>query len=195
MKVNAPSLNPVLRSDTQGKLLAAILFDPGRELTLSELAERAGTSAPTALREIDRAEAAGLVITRRLGRNRLVRANGVHPLYRSFREVIVGTYGVPVVVTEELADVGGLKELYLFGSWAARYLGETGPAPNDIDILVVGTNVDRDAVYAAAERIEDRVGIPVQVAIRTENEWAYGHDPFLTEVRRRPLINLGDGRE
>jgi predicted nucleotidyltransferase len=30
-------------------------------------------------------------------------------------------------------------ELAVFGSWAARYRGERGPVPGDVDLLVVGT--------------------------------------------------------
>jgi hypothetical protein len=75
MKVAVPVLAPILRSDTQGRLLAAILAAPDEEHTITALAAQAGTSLPTAIREVDRAEAAQVVTSRRLGNTRLVKAN------------------------------------------------------------------------------------------------------------------------
>ncbi|MGH3544987.1 MAG: hypothetical protein ACRDPW_03555 [Mycobacteriales bacterium] len=59
MKVSPPALNPLFRSDTHGRLLAVLIADPDREHSLGDLARAAGTSVPTAGREIDRAATAG----------------------------------------------------------------------------------------------------------------------------------------
>jgi hypothetical protein len=45
-------------------------------------------------------------------------------------------------------------------------------------------------VYEAGERVEKRLRLPVQVTIRTAEQWARPDDPFLAEVRRRPLVSL-----
>jgi hypothetical protein len=55
MKVPAPSLAPILRSDTQGRILARLLADPNKTYNLSELVEWAGSSMPTVQREVGRA--------------------------------------------------------------------------------------------------------------------------------------------
>jgi hypothetical protein len=191
MKVAVPVLAPVLRSDAQGKILAQVLADPDSEHTVTALTARAGTSMPTALREIDRAEAAQLVSTRRLGNTRLVKANPANPLYEPYRQIILATYGPPAVILQELEAVSGINHVYLFGSWAARYCGEPGPAPNDIDVLIVG-RPDRDQVYEAAERAERRLGIPVQATIRTAKQWNDTRDAFISQVRGRPLVALRD---
>jgi predicted nucleotidyltransferase len=191
MKVAVPVLAPVLRSDAQGKILAQVFADPDREHTVTALAARAGTSMPTALREIDRAEAARLVSTRRSGNTRLVKANPANPLYEPYRQIILATYGPPAVILQELHDVKGIDQVYLFGSWAARYCGEAGPAPNDIDVLIVG-RPDRDQIYEASERAEGRLGIAVQATIRTVKQWNDTSDAFISEIRSRPLVTLTD---
>jgi predicted nucleotidyltransferase len=38
-----------------------------------------------------------------------------------------------------LATIDGVAEAYIYGSWAARYHGEPGSIPADVDVLVVGT--------------------------------------------------------
>jgi predicted nucleotidyltransferase len=189
MKVAVPLLAPILRSDVQGRLLAAILADPDLEHTVTDLAIHAGTSLTTALREIDRAEAAQVVTTRRLGNTRLVKANPANPLYQPYRDIILATYGPPAVITKEFAGIDGIEHLYLFGSWAARYYGEPGRTPNDIDVLVIG-NPDRDELYDAAEQAERHLRLPVQVTIRDAEQWDDHGDSFITEVRSRPLVSL-----
>ncbi len=135
------------------------------------------------------AEEAGLVTIRQVGRNRLVRANESHPLYDAVRRVVLGTFGVPAIVTREFAGLDGVAAVALFGSWAARYLGQRGPSPADVDVLVIG-DPDRNAVDEAAERAERLIGLPVQVTIRSSEAWEHGDESFMREVKRRPIVAL-----
>ena len=188
MKVSGPPLLPILRSENQARLLTAILLSPEREFTLSELANEVGVSLPTVTREIQRAEEAGLVVTREVGRAKLVSADTNSVLNEPLTRLLLLSFGPVVVVTEELADIGDIEAAYIFGSWAARYVGQAGPSPQDLDVLIIGTP-DRDVVYAAADRIERRVGRPVQVTFRSLTRWNEpGEDSFLQEVRKRPLV-------
>lgn len=189
MKRSPSSLAPLLRSDVQGRLLAAVMADPEVEHSIAQLTELSGTSQTTVLREIDRAEAAGIVRSRRIGRARLVRAEPGHPLYEPLARIIVTTYGPPAVIADELAGIDGIERAMLFGSWAARYAGTPGPWPNDIDVLVVG-DADLGALYDAADRAEARLGLPVQITFRTPTQWADAGDPFVAEVKSRPLVEL-----
>ena len=187
MKVAAPSLAPMLRSDTQGRLLARILADPTKEHNLTELVEWARSSMPTVSREVQRAEQAGIVRSRKTGPTRLVRANEDHPLYPAVRQLILGTYGPPAVIAETFADLAGAEAVVILGSWAARYLGQPGRAPNDIDVLVIG-EVDLNAMHDAADATERQIGLPVQATARTRGAWLDADESFIREVRSRPLV-------
>ena len=187
MKVPAPSLAPILRSDTQGRLLARLLTDPGRAYNLSELVEWAGSSMPTVQREVRRAEEAGIVTTEKVGPTRLVRSNPEHPLFDALRQVVLATYGPPAIVAREFEAIDGASAVLLFGSWASRYLGQPGRAPNDVDVLVIGSP-DRDAVDDAAERVERTIGMPVQATVRSALQWTGERDSFVREVKSRPLV-------
>jgi hypothetical protein len=69
--------------------------------------------------------------------------------------------------------------------------GEPGNAPNDIDVLVVGTP-DPMAVYDACRRVGDQVGREVNPTIMTPDEVAE-HSGFLTQVRHSPtVLVIGD---
>ena len=191
MKVPAPSLAPILRSDAQGRILARVLVDPEASYSLTDLVAWSGTSMPTVTREIRRAEQAGIVTTTKLGPVRLVRARVDHPLHDAVRHIVLATFGVPVVVADEFGDVGGADAVLLFGSWAARYLGEDGRAPNDIDVLVIG-NADRDRADDAAERVERRIGMPVNATVRSRSQWESAAESFIEEVKSRPLLVVLD---
>ena len=187
MKVPAPSLAPILRSDAQGRILARVLADPEESYSLSELVTWSKTSMPTVTREVRRAEEAGIVVTEKVGPIRFVRAGVDHPLYNSVRRIILATYGPQIVVAEEFADVEGADAVVLFGSWAARYGGEPGRAPNDVDVLVIGS-ADRDVVDDAAQRVERRIGMPVQATVRTRSQWQSGRESFIREIKSRTML-------
>lgn len=91
-----------------------------------------------------------------------------------------------------LANVPGVVEAYIYGSWAARYHGEPGPIPADVDVLVVGTATldDLDDVAEEAQRTLRR---PVNIRRVRGDTWNAPNpsDPFLQSVRSRPLVNVG----
>ncbi len=187
MKVPAPSLAPILRSDTQGRILARLFADPAKAYNLTELVEWAGSSMPTVQREVGRAERAGIVTSRKVGPTRLVRANPDHPLFEPLNRIVTATYGPPAAIAREFVGIDGTEAVILFGSWAARYLGEPGRAPNDVDVLVIGSP-ERDEVDSAAERAERAIGFPVQATVRSRVQWTEARDSFIQEVKRRPLV-------
>lgn len=196
MKVPAPPLAPILRSDAQGRILARLLIDPEKSYSLSDLVDSTDTSMPTVLREVLRAEAAGILTTEKIGPIRQVSARVDHPLYDAVCRIILATYGPPIVVAEEFANLAGAEAVLLIGSWAARYLGEAGRSPNDIDVLVIG-DADRDLADGAAARAEERIGMPVQATVRALSQWKAEHGSFIQEVKSRPLVVVlvGDDQE
>lgn len=194
MQVQGPPLLPLLRSRTQAAVLTRLLLTPGDELSLTDLAEIVGASVSSVQREVARAEKAGIVSTRKVGQVRLVRASERSPLFGPLAELLLRSFGPSHVVAEEFANVKRVNKLYLFGSWAARYLGEPGAAPADIDVLVIGTP-DRDEADDAARRAEGRLGRPVEITIRSPERWASKTDPFVAEIQSRPLVAVRDGTE
>ena len=186
----APALLPILRSQQQGEILALLLGDPGLELSLTEIAARTGAPHPSVYREIQRAEQAGLVTTRKMGNVRLVRANTASPYYPGLADVLTRAFGVPAVLAEVLRPVGGIAAAYIYGSWAARHDGQAGQRPvGDIDVLVLG-EPDRDRLYDALSTAEERLGRPIQATIREPAWLDSGTGAFHDTVVSRPLLKL-----
>ena len=97
------------------------------------------------------------------------------------------SFGPRQVVAEELVDLPRIDFAFLFGSWAARYEGEHGRPPAEIDVLVMGTP-DRDDLDDAAQRASDRLAREVNLTIRSAAWWRGSTDGFHTEVPNRPLV-------
>ena len=181
---------PILRSQQQGEILALLLGDPDLELSLTEIASRVGVPHPSVYREIQRAEQAGLVTSRKIGNTRLVRANTASPYYAGLAEVLTRAFGVPAVLAEALRDIDGIATAYIYGSWAARHEGQTGQRPvGDIDVLVLG-EPDRDQLYAALSTAEQRLARPVQATIRDRDWLESGSGAFHDTITSQPVLRL-----
>jgi hypothetical protein len=190
----SPSLLPIFRSQQQAELLALILGDTTTEHSLAELTERTGIPYASVHREVERAEASGLVTSRLVGRTRLIRADPASPYFSGLSDVLVKAFGVPWVLGQALAGIRGIDAAYVFGSWAARFAGEEGDRPvGDIDLLVLG-GPNRDEVYAAASSAERRLGRAVQVTIRSTDWLTEGSGTFHDTVAGRPMVPLSTTR-
>jgi hypothetical protein len=179
----------VFRSRLQGELLALLLADANVEWTVDQLAERSGQPYQTVANEIRRLETADLISVRHVGRSKILRANSASPYFPPLAQLALMSFGPPLVVGEEFRTVDGIEQAFLFGSWAARYAGESGPAPHDVDVLLIGSP-DRDSAYDAARRAEHRLGREVNVTIRTVDNWRVATDGFTSQLRASPLLEL-----
>ena len=189
-KQPAPPLLPILRSQQQGEILALLLGDPDLELSLTEISTRLGVPHPSVYREIQRAEQAGLVTSRKRGNTRLVRANTASPYYSGLAEILTRAFGVPPVLAGALHDVSGITAAYIYGSWAARHEGQGGLRPvGDIDVLILG-EPDRDQLYSALSTVEQRLARPVQATIRDRAWLESGSGSFHDTIASHPLIKL-----
>lgn len=190
MKQAPPVLLPILRSAFQGEFLARLFLHPEQEFSLTDLAQRFGVSRSTAMREANHFVAAGLAAERRQGNLRFVRARNDNVVAGPLAELLALTYGPPAVLSELLASIPGVEEAYVYGSWAARYRGEGGDVPRDVDVLVIG-DVDDDELFDVARSAERTLGREVNIRRVSPQAWhAPGSDPFMTSVRSHPLVKL-----
>ncbi len=189
MRSGLPPLLPIFRSRHQADLLTWLFLHPDREYTITDLATRLDVPLTTLHRESQRLAAADLIRGRTVGRSRLLQANLAHPVTGPLTHLLTITFGPQTVVEDEFAAVPGVERVLIYGSWAARYQGEHGPAPADLDVLVLGTP-DRSAVYDAADRVQERIGLPVNPVIRTPQQWAASADPLLEQIRASPAVTV-----
>jgi predicted nucleotidyltransferase len=139
--------------------------------------------------EVTRLVGAQVLRDERVGRTRLVQANPDYRLAAPLTQILAATFGPQPVLTRMLADVAGMREAYIYGSWAARFTGTPGRAPSDVDVLVVGSP-DRGALNEIAAAAERELGLPVQITRIAPDVWDKATEPFVSTVKSRPLIHL-----
>jgi len=183
-------LLPLLRSRAQGDIVAWIMLHPDEAFSLVEIGRAVGVSPSTVMREVDRLAGAGLVREVRRGNQRMVQAATDTVVFGPLAQLMAVTFGPLPVLRELLAPVKGVREAYVYGSWAARYAQKKGPVPGDIDVLVVGT-ADLDELDAVAEGARSRLGREVTIRRVRPAVWDEADtDPFKATVTSRPMIPL-----
>jgi DNA-binding transcriptional ArsR family regulator len=180
----------LFRSQQQLRILAALFTDAGDEISIGDLSERAGVAQATASREVARLAEHGLVLTRSLGRNTLVSPNWGLPWAKDLRSILMQTVGVLGRLADALAEVKGVEEAFVFGSWAARYTGEVGPPPRDIDVVVVGDAPLR-SVRRACSQVERDLRVDVNPVVISRQAWsATKAEPFVAQLKSQALVPI-----
>jgi hypothetical protein len=189
VKPKKAALSPILRSDTQGMILAQLFMNPGDDFSISELALQANSSVPTAMREVERLLESQLVTQRTIGRARLIQVNTKHELHDAIRKIVAFSYGPAAVLPAALYGIEGLEQAFLYGNYAAYLKREQASDSPEIDLLLVGY-VNRIEASNAAKRVEGYLDRSVNVKFVGSQEWQLGSSDFVTEVKSRPLLDL-----
>ncbi len=165
--------NPLVQSmsqSTQAGVLAVLLLNPKLELSQTELAERLDAPLTSVVDEVHRLERVGILASRSVGRTRLIRAGTSVLSSRSWG----WRYSVPGRRATS-ASRGRSRRTSMCWSWSRT------------------PGVNRDPIYAAADRAGERLGRPVNPTVVTATRWARrgrGADAFLDEVASRPIVTV-----
>jgi MarR family protein len=191
MTRKASVLAPVLRSETQARLLAAVLLQPDREASIADLARETGSDPGNLHSEVERLVQAGILADRRAGRTRLLRA-GNSALVGPLADLLLLGYGPKTAVQDALTDTPDIEQAFIGGSWAARYHGRSGAFPHDVDVIVVG-KPNRDDVTEAVIEALRAAGHDGQVIFRSPTAWREAKDAFTRTAQDSPLVELTIG--
>lgn len=192
MRTASPELLPIFRSVGQARLLARVYLGHP-PATIAGLARELDLDDGGLTREADRLERAGLVRSERIGRSRVLHPAADSPYYRELYSLLLKAYGPATVIGPVLAPLDGIDDAYVYGSWAARYLGEPGEDPADIDVLVVG-RPRRMELSRVARELTPRFGREVNFVSVSASEWTSAATGFLRDVKRGPLVQIDLGR-
>ena len=190
MRTSAPQLLPIFRSEGQGRLLARVFLQPDRPATIAGIARELQLDDGGLTREADRLERAGLIRSERVGRSRTLHPNEDSPYHRDLYNLLLKAFGPVTVLATELSKVDGVEQAYLYGSWAARYSGEPGSDPADLDVIVVGNPPSGLELNDVAIELFSRLGREVNLHVVEPAEWDAAESGFLREVQSRPLVPI-----
>jgi len=171
--------------------LALLYLHPEDEYSLTEAAAAIGANTNAVHYEAVKLTEGGLIRNRKRGNLRLIRAVTDSLLTRPLTDLLAVTYGPLPVLTDLITQNEVIADAYIYGSWAARYGGEPGPVPADVDVLVVGT-ADLDDLDELAQKAQVTLHRPVNIRRIRPETWNASNptDPFIRSVKSRPLVTL-----
>lgn len=188
MRTLAPPILPLFRSRGQARLLARVFLGASEPVSLRELGRDVDLAPSRVHDEVRRLEDAGLVRSERVGNQRVIRPDERSPFYPELRGLLLKAFGPESVLKSLLAEIAGIEEAFIYGSWARRSLGEEGATPQDIDVMVIGQPLVEE-VYAAADEVARQLGRDVAVTVLSREEWERDSG-FVAAVRAGPVVAL-----
>jgi len=122
-------------SEVRKDLLRFFHLRQGAAGHVRAIARQIGRDPGAVSRELRRLEEQGLIVSETVGRSRVYRSAPNSRSTREMRTVIQRTLGVEAGLRQVLADLPGIDEAFIFGSYATG----SDRVGSDVDLLVVGS--------------------------------------------------------
>ncbi|MFA4914273.1 MAG: nucleotidyltransferase domain-containing protein [Alcaligenaceae bacterium] len=171
------------------RVLALTLTRPTDSFTLRELLRQADSGRGSTQSQIERLLQAGVLVeSPRLGRQRSIKANTDHFLYKELCSILVKTVGLAEPVREALKPFADkIEEAFVFGSVA----NGTDTERSDVDVMVVGSVSPIDLHQAGAD-LQGRLGRVVQFNLYEPLEWKelVDNDPVVSQIVKGPTLQV-----
>jgi predicted nucleotidyltransferase len=143
-----------LRSKITRAVLGYFMLHEKAELYVSEMARRLLLDQGNLTRKLSELEREGILESRMRGKERYYALNASFPLLQEYRQIILKTTGFEPALKKALEAVEGLKEAYLFGSYARNQMDVS----SDIDLLAIGDHnaIELQKKIAKLQKSTDR---------------------------------------
>jgi Polymerase beta, Nucleotidyltransferase len=167
-KHQAISLSSALFSKVQQRVLALIFCHPDRSFYMSEIVRCVRSGVGAVERELSRLQLSGLVTVKYIGNQKHYSANPDAPIFHELRGLVVKTAGFaePIRVSlQPYADT--LNAAFVYGSVAKG----TDTARSDIDLIVIGDELNYSDLYAATQRAEIELRRKVSPLFLSLKDW------------------------
>jgi predicted nucleotidyltransferase len=162
------SLSSALFSKVRQRVLALIFGHPERSFYTSEIVRAVRSGVGAVERELSRLQRSGLVTVERIGNQKHYRANPDAPIFEELRRLVVKTVGLAEPIGKSLQPyAGAIKAAFVYGSVAKG----TDTAQSDIDLMVVGDELNYSDLYTAVQSAEDELRRKVNPLFLSLKDW------------------------
>jgi predicted nucleotidyltransferase len=182
------SLSSALFSKVQQRVLALIFGHPERSFYTSEIVRnvRSGTGAVT--RELSRLKSSGLVSVERIGNQKHYRANPDSPIFAELKSLVHKTIALAEPLKESLEPfLDSNDTAFIYGSVAKG----TDTARSDIDLMVIGNDLDYSSLYSALQDAERKLLRKVNPTFLSRSDWkrkVAERGSFVSKINAQPKI-------
>lgn len=157
-------LESLITNKTRLKLLLKFFLNSETTSYLRNLETEFGESTNAIRIELNRLEAAGLLLANFSGNKKLFKANTKHPLYGEINSILKKNVGIDKIIDNITSNIGDLKEAYLTGDLAQ------GKDSSIIDLLLIGNSIDKSYVNNLTEKAEPVIHRKIRFLVLNEDE-------------------------
>jgi predicted nucleotidyltransferase len=177
-----------LRSKVAIKLLDYYFLNPDSQHYINELArilELDPKNTETKLKEF---EEEGLFKSEFRGKERYFFLAKDNPVLEHYRQIFLTTYGIEKRLKDMLPNIKGLKEAYIFGSYASNKMDSS----SDIDILAIGSHsvLELQRLIVKLQKDIGREFNVTNLSLKEFEAKKKDKDPFISGVFKTKTIRL-----
>ena len=161
-------LADALFTNTQQNVLGLMYVQPKKSFYINEILRLTGMGVATIKRELERMETAGILSMTRIGNQHHYQANPGCPIYEELLSIAAKTFGVADILETALEPIkASIQYAFVYGSMAKG----KERAESDIDLMVVGDNLNYGDMMELLIPIESKLGRPINPTIYSRSDF------------------------
>lgn len=177
-----------LKSELTKALLNYFFINPHAELYINELSRKLGLDKRNLVKKLKELEKDGILKSQTRGNLKLYSINESYPLYEEFKKIILKTIGVEDKLRRILKEVDGIRDAYIYGSYAKNKMD----IHSDIDLLIIGDHEIRllQKKLNNLQKEIDREINPVNMGEKEYKKRIRNEDPFIFKILKEKHIKI-----
>jgi predicted nucleotidyltransferase len=177
-----------LRSKVTIKLLDYYFLNLEAQVYINELARMLDLDPKNTETKLKELEREGLFKSEFRGKQRYFFLAKDNPVLEHYRQIFLKTYGIEKRLKDIISNFEGVKEAYLFGSYAGNKMDSS----SDIDIMVIGNHsvLELQKVIAELQKYTSREFNVINLSPKEFEKKKKNKDPFINNVFKSKIIKL-----
>lgn len=157
----------ITKSKTREKILQLFFSNVDKKYYLRELERILGISVGNVRRELLMLEKTGLFERETMGKEVYYSLNKNSAVFKDFKSIIYKTIGIEGSIKRELRKIEGIKNAFIFGSFAKNKENLS----SDIDLMIIGDDADEDLLISKISKLENICKREINYHLVDSREW------------------------
>ena len=177
-----------LRSKVAIKLLGYYFLNSNAQHYINELARMLELDPKNTETKLKEFEKQGLFKSEFRGKERYFFLAEDSPVLEHYRQIFLKTYGIEKKLKNILCSIKGVKEAYIFGSYANNSMDSS----SDIDLLVIGehSTMDLQRHIVILQKETGREFNVANLSLKEYNGKKQGNDAFIANIFKNKTIKV-----